>query len=105
VSWVNDERQRAEKDAIRRDARRAELTAVYGRPERYDALAALSLLDRLDVDLSEVLAYRYRDQAAADAWQRSTLTHNGVKSLGTAEIADGSVIGVYDLRKGSLPRT
>jgi hypothetical protein len=71
---------------------------AHGRPERVGALLALNLIGRADVDLDQVLAYRYRDQAAADAWQRSTLEHNGVRSLGTAPDGDNGVIGIYDLR-------
>jgi hypothetical protein len=93
---------RAQRDAIRRDVRRTELAAAHGVPVRVGALMALGMLGRLDVGLDDVIAYRYRDQAAADAWQASTLAHNGVPALGTHPSNDGGVIGVYDIRLGSL---
>jgi hypothetical protein len=83
--------------------RRMAMMLAHGKPERVGALMALNLIDRADVDLNQVIAYRYRDQGAADAWQASTLTHNGIPSLGTAPDPDkGGVIGVYDLRMAHM---
>lgn len=93
--------QQARERQIREaDARRAELTRAFGPAVRCSAeatVAALAKLGRQDIDPRETMAYRYRDQAAANAWQKSTYEHNHVASLGTIQGED-CVIGVYDLR-------
>lgn len=84
------------------DRRRAALERDWGKPERFgDTTLALGFIGRQDIDPAEVIAFRYRDQDAADAWQHSTLVNHDVASLGTAMLGRGlGVVGVYDLRLG-----
>jgi hypothetical protein len=83
---------------IARDARRAALVAAHGEPRMIDGGAALALLGlRGQVHPADVVAFAYRDRAAAAAWQASNAAHNGVPALGAA-VAGDEVVGVLDLR-------
>ena len=97
------------KDA-ERDERRAALIAVHGQPAPVAAGLALRVLGRRgDVHPRDVAAFAYRDQAAAGAWMAATLAHQAIPHLGTAQLDDGRVVGVYDLRPvldlGGVPLT
>ena len=87
-------------ELARRDKRRRALEAEHGKPVRAGTalvIEALARLARQDVDPAKVYGYVYRDQAAASAWQASTLRYNRVPSLGTVPV-DGGILGLYDLR-------
>jgi hypothetical protein len=74
------------------------LTAAHGEPRMVDAGRALALLGlRGLVHPADAIAFAYRDQAAALAWQASNAVHNGLPALGTA-VAGDEVVGVLDLR-------
>jgi hypothetical protein len=54
---------------------------------------------RESVHPRDAYAFAYRDAAAAQAWQQSTLDHHGVGHFGTYATGRGpEVIGIYDLR-------
>lgn len=79
--------------------RRARLIGLYGCPARFDAAAALRLLGlRREVHPRDVIAWAYRDQAAADGWAASNRVHYRHESLGTALVEGAGVVGVTDLR-------
>jgi hypothetical protein len=90
--------------------RQAKLIRQYGMPEHVsasDALAkAMTALVPVDprVTAGDVYAFIYRDEAAADGWADSNLTHNGVPTLAKVPLPDGRVIGILDLRP-ALQRT
>lgn len=78
--------------------RRAQLAAEHGRARSVDRAAALRLLGlRETVHPNNVVAFTYRDRAAAQAYHASNADHQGVPSLGITT-CDGGVIGVLDLR-------
>lgn len=80
------------------EQRRRQLEDAHGRPVLAgagDALRLLGLRDR--VHPLDVIAFVYRDQAAADAWAASNADHYGHPCLGTIPV-DGGVLGVLDLR-------
>lgn len=78
--------------------RRALLIARYGQPAQVDRAGALRLLGLRDaVHPRDVVAFLYRDQAAAGAFAASNAEHQGIPSLGTC-LAEGGVVGVLDLR-------
>jgi hypothetical protein len=78
--------------------RRAVLTAAHGLPRRADPGGALRVLGKRDlVHPRDVIAFVYRDQAAAEAWAASNVAHYGHPSLGLTPV-DGGVLGVLDLR-------
>jgi hypothetical protein len=68
------------------EQRRAAMIAEWGKPERVPAPA------------DGLIAWRYRDRAAAEAWQASTLTFYGHPSLSITDQDDGTAIGITDLR-------
>lgn len=87
------------RDASARDeesARREALRTRYGQPDMVDAAEALSVLGDTHIAPADVVAFRYRDQEAADAYAASNLEHYGHPSLGTYVVPDG-VVGVIDL--------
>lgn len=96
------EARRAE--TAEREARRARLTAQWGEPERISPADALALARTalVPVDLSatadDVYASIYRDDAAADGWLESNLTHHGHPALAKVPLPDGRVVGILDLR-------
>jgi hypothetical protein len=80
------------------EERQQALYGAHGRPKQVDGGAALRLLGLRDrVHPIDVVAFAYRDQAAADAYAASNAEHHGLASLGTAP-CDGGVVGVLDLR-------
>lgn len=99
--WLAEQARRTE---IREAGeRRAALTRAHGEPVHATEaakIAGLAKLGRQDVDPAQTIAYVYRDQAAADAWQSSTFEHSHVPSLGTVPVLGGGVLGIYDLRLG-----
>jgi hypothetical protein len=89
--------------------RHARLVAEHGKPGQVRAALALELLGvRATVHPRDVVAYAYRDQAAADAFTASTAAHYGIPCLGTV-VVDGAIVGAYDLRPvleaGGVPLT
>lgn len=82
-----------------RDA--ATLRARHGRSRPVVATrGALRLIGkRAEVHPRDVVAFAYRDQAAADAYTAANLERYGHPSLGMAVFGD-EVIGVLDLRPG-----
>lgn len=78
--------------------RRAALVAAYGCPVRVPGGHALRILDaRSRVHPRDVVAFLYRDRAAAEAWAAANAEHYGHPSLGITP-AEGGVLGVVDLR-------
>ena len=99
--WLAEQARKAEIRAA--GERRAALTRAHGKPERATEaarIAGLAKLGRQDIDPAQTIAYVYRDQAAADAWQSSTFEHSHVPSLGTVPVLGEGVLGIYDLRLG-----
>jgi hypothetical protein len=103
--WRAEQVRKAEFAAA--DERRRVLIRHHGKPERASEaakIAGLAKLGRQDIDPAETIAYVYRDQAAADTWQRSTAEHCGVPSLGTVPVISAGrtegILGIYDLRLG-----
>jgi hypothetical protein len=84
--------------------RRARLTAEHGRPEHVSGPDALALAEGAGVPVDprvtagDVLACIYRDEAAADAWAESNMTHYGHPLLAKVPLPDGRVVGILDLR-------
>lgn len=86
------------------DRRRGELIAAHGVARHLGREETAAAHLRLLADgvtgvsaLRDVVAFAYRDQAAADAYAASNREHNGIPTLGTYS-AGGEVIGVLDLR-------
>src|SRR5205807_9953271 len=91
--------------------RRAMLAARHGLPAPADPGDALRLIGaRAQVHPRDVVAFVYRDDAAADAYAASNADHYGLPLLGrAAPAAGGGVVGVLDLRpeltRRGLPET
>ena len=84
---------------------RVELIDRYGQPRLYPAARALRLLgQRNHIHPRDVVAFTYRDQAAADAWQTANWENHQHPWLGSIPAEDTGVIGVIDLR-AALTRT
>jgi hypothetical protein len=85
-------------------ARRAALTAEHGKPEHVAGSDALALARTAGIPVDprvtagDVFAAVYRDEAAADAWAESNLTHYGHPQLAKVPLPDGRVVGILDLR-------
>ena len=79
-----------------RRERRERMWATYGKPDIVDAVAALQVLGITEVTPTQVIAMRYRDQEAADAYAAANL-EQGLSMLGTYDVP-GGVVGVLDLR-------
>jgi hypothetical protein len=85
-------------DRLAHQRRHAALCERWGKPEHVDAVHALALLGITSPGPQDVLAFRYRDREAAEAFDASNAEHTpGYVSLGIAETSEG-VIGVIDLR-------
>ncbi len=98
------EREARLAEIAERHARRDRLAAQHGMPEHVSASDALALartaLVPVDpaVTADDVYASIYRDEAAADAWAESDLTHHGHPTLAKVPLPDGRVAGILDLR-------
>jgi hypothetical protein len=80
--------------------RRARLVHDHGKPRMLHGEAigpALAALGIENVKPDEVVAFAYRDRAAAEAWTEANRLHYGHVSLGIGEIL-GETVGVLDLR-------
>jgi hypothetical protein len=90
--------------SIKSKARRAALAAEHGRPEPLAGSDALALARAAGVPVDpqvtsgDIYASIYRDDAAADAWAESNLTHYGHPQLAKVPLPDGRVVGILDLR-------
>ena len=79
--------------------RRARLAAAYGRPARFSSGEALRLLGLRDqVHPRDVIAWAYRDRAAANAWAYADWACYRHPSLGTVLAEGAGWVGVTDLR-------
>ena len=85
-------------------ARSARLAEQFGTPERISPSDALALARAAHVSLGpavtadDIWASIYRDEAAADGWMESNLTHHGHPALARVPLPDGRVVGILDLR-------
>jgi hypothetical protein len=82
-------------------ARRARLRAEHGPAERLtDTASALRLLGvRSWIHPADVLAFTYREPAAAFAYARANARASAIESLGIAVTETGTAIGALDLRR------
>lgn len=84
------------------EQRREELREHHGTPESvrsYDALLiAMNHHVTLHVNGPDVIAYYYRDRAAAEAYAASNTEHNNAPSLAIIDLPDGRALGITDLR-------